>query len=74
MNQDDAPKDLKAICNKCFYQGDCSLKPTSKGQCNIFLKKEKIEMGDNISVSPMDTFQMSYDDLKDLLKELDSEA
>ena len=74
MKQDDAPKTLKTICKKCFYEGSCSLKPTSKGQCNVFLKKKKVEMGDNISVSPMDTFQMSYDDLKDLLADIDDET
>jgi len=74
MKQDDSPMSLKTLRKKCFYEGNCSLGPTSKDQCKFFLKKKKVEVGDNISFSPMDTFQMSYDDLKDLLEDLDSET
>ena len=52
------------ICKDCFYHPDCSLKPTSEDRCNVFLKEKKVDMGDNISDSPMDTAQFTYEDLK----------
>ena len=61
------------ICKECFYFPDCSLKPSSKDRCNVFLKDKKVDVADEISVSPMDTIEIGYEDLKDLLKDLDSE-
>ena len=59
------------ICKDCFYHPDCSLKPTSEDRCSVFLKEKKVDMGDNISVSPMDTAQFTYEDLKELLEDTD---
>ena len=73
MKQDDDSKGLKAICKECFYNPDCSLKPSSGDRCNVFLKNKKIEMGDDVSTNPMDTMQMSYEDLKELIEDLDIE-
>ena len=73
MKQDDTLKDLKTICKVCFYGGNCSLKPSSRDRCNVFLKNKKIEMGDDVSINPMDTMQMSYEDLKELIEDLDIE-
>ena len=61
------------ICKQCFYHPDCSLKPSSEDRCNVFLKDKKVHVADEISVSPMDTIEIGYEDLKDLLKDLDSE-
>jgi hypothetical protein len=37
----------------------------------VFLKETKVDMGDNISINPMDTTQFTYDDLKDLIEDTD---
>ena len=59
------------ICKEYYYGGECTVKPTSDDRCNVFLKKKKVEMGDKVSVNPMDTSQIDYDDLKELLKDTD---
>ena len=59
------------ICKECYYSGNCTVKPTSEDRCNVFLKKKKIKMGDEASVNPMDTTQIDYNDLKELLKDTD---
>ena len=59
------------ICKGCYYEGGCTLKPTSEDRCNVFLKKKKINMGNNASVNPMDTIEVDYDDLKKLLQNTD---
>ena len=71
MKQNNDPKGLKAICKECFYHPECTLKPTSEGQCRVFLKKTKGGMDNNISVSDTDTIQLNYDNLKELLKDTD---
>ena len=74
MKQDNESKIPEPICKICYFDGKCSHKPTSINRCELFLKKKEVEMGDNISVSPMDTFQMGYDELKDLLEDLDTDS
>ena len=74
MKQDDDTKGLKAICKECFYHPECTLKPTSEGQCRVFLKKTKDGINSNILGSDTDTIQLNYDDLKDLLEDLDNDS
>ena len=62
------------ICKECFYHPECTLKPTSENKCSVFLKNTDGGIKSNISISEEDTIQLDYDDLKDLLEDLDSEA
>ena len=59
------------ICEDCYHHLDCERQPDETGRCGFYMKKSKVEIGDEFDVNPMDTMTFDYDDIKKLFEDTD---
>lgn len=58
------------ICDRCYHQKGCNLKPAQDERCENYLKDGRIDLDDDLDINPMDTFTFDYDTLKKLFKDV----
>ena len=57
------------ICEDCYYQTTCDRQPDANGRCSLYVKKTRVDIGDELGVDPMDTLTFDYEDIKKLFDE-----
>ena len=66
----DKTYDTILICDTCCHHLNCEELPDENGRCELHLKEGDIELGEDLTINPMDTTEFNYDDLKNLSKNL----
>ena len=57
------------ICNDCYHQAGCEREPNENGRCSFYVKKTRVNIGNEVDVNPMDTMTFDYDDIKKLFED-----
>ena len=57
------------ICEDCYYQTTCVRQPDENGRCSLYVKKNAVDIGDELGIDPMDTLTFDYEDIKKLFDE-----
>ena len=59
------------ICEECYHEKGCKRKLDENGRCAFYVKKNRVAIGDDVDVNPMDTITFDYDDIKKLFDDED---
>ena len=59
------------ICKDCYHENGCDREPDENGRCGFYVKKTRVDIGNEVEVNPMDTMTFDYDDIKKLFEDAD---
>ena len=59
------------ICKDCYHENGCDKNPDANGRCSFYVKRTRVDIGNEVEVNPMDTLTFDYDDIKKLFEDAD---